>query len=243
MAAFREGEGRAPIELHSLHLRDGLHIPDSMLSMTEKKRAAAFRSSAARRLFVAGRVLCRGIIGNMVGCAPQALSLAITPSGRPYLCDYPEIDFNLSHSGDRLALAVCHGGRVGIDIERLDAFSEEIAFEIMPQILSDQELDRVQRLAAEERRTVLLSYWVRKEAALKCLGEGFLANPQTVTLDPDGTTSSVEAPPLGEPIAIRSGCFDGEESQHFHWAVATSNATTELLWRHHAERDFLTRFL
>jgi len=67
----------------------------------------------------------------MVGCAPQALTISLTPHGRPYLPDHADIDFNLSHTTDRVALAVCRGGRVGIDIEQPDRISETEALEIL----------------------------------------------------------------------------------------------------------------
>ena len=233
MAALGTGEDIAQVELHSLYLRDELHIPDLLLNDAEKHRAAAFRSSEARRLFVAGRVLCRSIIGPIAGCAPQALSIALTPSGRPYLPDYPGIDFNLSHTQDMVALAICRGGHVGIDIERLDAFSEAEAREIMPLILSEHELNQVHQLDARHRRDVFIACWVQKEAALKCSGQGFLADPHSVILASNDTTSSIECEVLGEPIFLRSGRIDEEETGNFQWAIATSRAAVRPRWQHH----------
>ncbi|NEV14479.1 4'-phosphopantetheinyl transferase superfamily protein [Rhizobium tropici] len=226
------------MELHSLHLSDGLPVPGSILSEAEKSRAAAFRSCTARRLFVAGRVLCRSILANRLGCAPQALCLAITPSGRPYLRDYPDIDFNLSHTKDRVALAICRGGSIGIDIERLDAFSEQEASEIMPMILSEQELNQVDQLDERHRRDVFLAYWVQKEAALKCFGQGFLANPQSVILTSENATNGSKAQVLGEAIFIHSGRISDGESRGFQWAIATSNATARPQWQHHKSGIF-----
>ncbi|WP_245459356.1 MULTISPECIES: 4'-phosphopantetheinyl transferase superfamily protein [unclassified Rhizobium] len=221
------------VELHSLHLREGFDAPDWILSEPERHRAAAFRSAEARRLFVAGRFLCRRILGSLLACAPQTLSIAITRSGRPYLSDYPDIDFNISHARDRVVLAICRGGRIGIDIERFDAFSEKEAYEILPMILSEHELDQVRQLDARHRHDAFLACWVQKEAALKCLGQGFLADPQSVTLAPDDTTSSIECQVSGEPIFIRSGQTAGEESGDFQWAIATSRVAAEPQWQHH----------
>ncbi|MGY5778215.1 4'-phosphopantetheinyl transferase family protein [Rhizobium sp. LEGMi135b] len=226
------------MELHSLRLSNDIVVPDSILSEAEKNRAAAFRSCAARRLFVAGRVLCRTVIANLLGCAPQTLSLAITPSGRPYLPDYPDIDFNLSHTGDRIALAICRGGRVGIDIERLDAFSEKEGCQIMPMILSEQELDQVYQLDKRYRHDVFLACWVQKEAALKCFGQGFLADPQSVMLAPGNATFSSANQASGEAIFIHSGRIIDGESGDFQWAIATSRAVTKPQWRHHKSGIF-----
>jgi len=231
-------EETAQVELHSLRLSDDIVVPDSILSEAEKTRATAFRSCAARRLFVAGRVLCRSVIANLLGCAPQAISLSITPSGRPYLRDYPDIDFNLSHTGGCIALAICRGGRVGIDIERLDAFSAKEACEIMPMILSERELDRVCQLDERHRHDVFLACWVQKEAALKCFGQGFLTDPQSVMLSPGDTTFRSKIRPSGEPIFIRSGRVGDGEGGDFQWAIATSRAASEPQWQHHKRGIF-----
>ncbi len=238
MKTNQSGEETAQVELHSLHLSDELPVPDSILSEAEKSRAAAFRSCAARHLFVAGRVLCRSIIANLVGCAPQALCLAITPSGRPYLRDYPDIDFNLSHTKDHVALAICRGGCIGIDIERLDAFSEKEASEIMLMILSEQELNQVHQLDERHRRGVFLACWVQKEAALKCFGQGFLADPQSVILMPGNTTFESKSQMSGEAFFIHSGRISNGESGDFQWAIATSRATARPEWQHHKSGIF-----
>ncbi|NLS20186.1 4'-phosphopantetheinyl transferase superfamily protein [Rhizobium sp. P40RR-XXII] len=204
-----------------------------MLSEQERHRAAAFRSAEARRLFVAGRFLCRRVLGNLLGCAPQALSIAIALSGRPYLSDHPDIDFNISHVRDRVALAICRGGLIGIDIERLDAFSETEAREIMPMILSEHELDQMHQLDALDRHDAFVACWVQKEAVLKCLGQGFLADPQSVILVPGDTTYSINCQASDEPIFIRSGRMGDGETTDFQWAIATSRAATEPQWRHH----------
>lgn len=243
MVAFETGKEIARVELHSLRLRDGFHIPDLLLSETEKQRASAFRSREARRLFVAARVLCRSIVAAIVDCTPQALSIAITPSGRPFLPDYPEIDFNLSHTGDTVALAVCHGGHIGIDIERLDAFSESEAREIMPLILSESELNDIKETASGERQKTFLSYWVRKEAALKCLGDGFLSDPKSVSFDPEYAILDIVKPSSGETIFVRSGRFGCEKSGDFQWALATSKRIAEPIWHHHTDLTSFMRFL
>jgi len=243
VVALELGEEIAQVELHSWCLRDGLPIPDLMLSDGEKHRAAAFRSSEARRLFVAGRVLCRSIVGAIAGCTPRGLSVAITPAGRPYLPDYPDIDFNLSHTRNTVALAVCRGSYVGIDIERLDAFSEAEAREIMPLILSAREFKDVKDLAPQQRQKTFLSYWVRKEAALKCLGEGFLTDPQRVILGPSNTIIDIVNRPSEEPIFVRSGQFCVGETIAFQWAIVTSKTVTEPIWRHHADITSFMRLL
>ena len=39
--------------------------------------------------------------------------------GKPYLRDFPELHFNVSHSGTKMVLAISHEMPVGIDIEQI----------------------------------------------------------------------------------------------------------------------------
>ncbi len=235
MPAFPKGEEIAQIELHSLHLRDGLHISTALLSDAEKARVAAFRSRDAARLFIAGRLLCRSIIGRMVGCAPQALTISLTPHGRPYLPDHTDIDFNLSHTKNRVVLAVCRGGRVGIDIEQPDRISETEALEIMPLILCERELDDIQRQPPEQRHRTFLLYWVRKEAVLKCRGRGFLDDPRGIALERAGTTENMLNRAFDEANFIRFGSCRSENAPNFLWAVAASQMLSEPVWQQHPD--------
>ena len=38
--------------------------------------------------------------------------------GKPYLRDFPELHFNVSHSGEKLLIAISFEQAVGIDIEK-----------------------------------------------------------------------------------------------------------------------------
>ncbi len=76
------------------------------------------RALAARRgkLYVLARSLLRRELARRLGCAPQSIHLHYNETGKPL---HPDIYFNLSHSGDCLALVFDHAAAVGIDVERI----------------------------------------------------------------------------------------------------------------------------
>lgn len=233
MPVLSQTEDIAQVEIHSLCLRDGYPPSDAMCTDTEKKRAAAFRSPAARNLFVSGRGLCRNIMSRIVGCAPQQLRIAIGPYGKPFLPDHPDIEFNLSHSNDRIVLAISRGGAVGVDIEHTATAADFRSLEAMALILSDLELRSLERLDPGQTHNALLSYWVRKEALLKCHGCGLLADPRCVTLGPVAQMHDVVALPPKGTIFIHAGeRFPGENAS-FVWAVATDREVAEPTWHLH----------
>src|SRR6185503_15339055 len=97
--------------------------------------------------------------------------------GRPRLvADGPH--FSISHSADRVLLALCDTAPVGADVES-----------------TGRDIDRLRRLilhpaeAARPAGPDLLRVWVRKEAVLKATGRGLALAMAGVDLDnlPPGT--------------------------------------------------------
>ncbi len=91
-----------------------------------------------------------------------------TGNGKPYLPDYQDIYFNLSHSGD-YAVCVLNDSPVGVDIEECKDYRENVAKRFFApneyeDICSLQDLhDQVQRF---------YQYWVLKESFMKATGLG-----------------------------------------------------------------------
>lgn len=100
----------------------------------------------------------------ILGLDPLEIIIKLNKYGKPYLLNFPEIDFNISHSGKYVILGVICGGKIGVDIEQID---NNIGLDICNTVFNSYEVNQV--------RTVLDFYvmWVKKEAYLKCLGEGF----------------------------------------------------------------------
>jgi len=146
----------------------------SLLSPAERERAARYRSSRHRRRFEVSWGLTRALLAAYQGEAPQDIRISYGAKGRPAL-DEPtgEFEFNLSHSGDRLALGVRRRGRLGIDIERLRPVEE--ARGIARRFFSRREYERLETLADHDRLDGFFNCWTRKEALVKATGEGVFA--------------------------------------------------------------------
>jgi 4'-phosphopantetheinyl transferase len=92
------------------------------LTEEEIERAQRLRIPEKRADFTAARTALRVVLGDYLGSAPRQVELAYLPDGKPQLAD-PEmaaqLQFNLSHSGDWMLLALSNGIALGVDIERL----------------------------------------------------------------------------------------------------------------------------
>ena len=133
-------------------------------------------SGADRRRFCACRRALREILGGLLGEQPEVLRFRAVARGKPEL-DLPEpadggppLRFNLSHSADLAAIAVCHGRELGIDLEQLRAIGE--AERIVESFFSVAERAEFATITLEARPLAFVRGWTHKEAILKGLGVG-----------------------------------------------------------------------
>jgi 4'-phosphopantetheinyl transferase len=120
----------------------------------------------ALRFITARALLAWGL--NKYGITSTMISqIQNQVNGRPFL---PEVsyDFNISHSGDKVVLALNEGGCVGIDIEAV----REIQFEDFRDYFTPNEFLAVQN--AEDSFKKFYQIWTRKEALYKSMVEGYL---------------------------------------------------------------------
>ena len=87
--------------------------------------------------------------------------------GKPFLKDHPDVHFNLSHCSEAV-ICVTDDGPIGVDIESVKAFDEEVARYAM-------NADELQQILQAPRPDVAFTrLWTRKEAVLKCSGQGLI---------------------------------------------------------------------
>ena len=116
----------------------------------------------------AGRQLLRKMYEETFGKAmPEIL---VTERGKPYFQDNP-VHFSISHT-KKYVFCVLSDRPVGIDAEEI---SRDIRPELAEKILSVSEKNQYEQ--SENRKEALLRFWVLKEAAAKCTGEGLRGYP------------------------------------------------------------------
>lgn len=119
-------------------------------------------------------------------CGGTLPEIRRTPLGKPYF-PHSKLYFSISHTPLH-AFCVISQKPVGIDAEEL---RREIDLRLAEKILSPTELSQYEK--AEDKQRALLTFWVLKEAAGKCTGEGlqiwpnhtdfFLSDPRVTEID------------------------------------------------------------
>ena len=90
-----------------------------MLDEAERAQVGRFRFDRDRVRFVLRRAFARRVLARYLGVHPAAVGIRTSPLGRPELDPSCGLAFNTSHSDGMAVVAVAHGQRVGVDIERV----------------------------------------------------------------------------------------------------------------------------
>ncbi len=143
----------------------------SQLPQWRLQKALSYRQDIDRFLCAKAFIMLEDMLRESFGL-PGCPEFSYTSSGKPFLRDYPEVFFNISHCRRGIACAIMDRP-VGIDIEEIQ-FGEELA----KVIFSPDELEAVK--SADEPAEKFTELWTRKESFLKLTGEGLNDNMKDV---------------------------------------------------------------
>lgn len=156
--------------IYNIHLPEYVHLINylsSFLEAFEKEKALKFYKEKDKNRFI----ICRSLLKHALAYHTQSqineISIERLPNKKPYVPKYPNLFFNLSHSGDYAVLAISNAP-IGIDIEYMDlnyAFQETLSY-----IFNKEEIYFIDN--SDNRIRAFYSLWTRKEAFAKALGKG-----------------------------------------------------------------------
>lgn len=156
----------------------------ALLDAVERGRHQAYRQEIDQRRFLTGRVLAKTVAGELLGRAPGDVAFDATcddcgkPHGRPRV---PGAGFELSisHSGERIGVAVTSGVPVGLDVETATRQADD---SLIAYALNETERQALDGLSGTERSAAFFRYWCGKEALMKATGRGLRIPLRSITL-------------------------------------------------------------
>jgi len=161
------------IQVWLIPLPDDGKVPGGLpqyLSTEESDRASRFLFERDRASFTVAHTAVRDILGRYLGTTPTNLRFRSAEMGKPYLPDYLDVRFNLSHSGRWALLAIARDREVGIDIECIRA--ERPTSAIAGRFFAPAEVRELMAFPEEQRNSAFFACWSRKEAYIKARGQG-----------------------------------------------------------------------
>jgi 4'-phosphopantetheinyl transferase len=159
------------------------------LSPDEQERADQFTRPQDATQFTLSRGILRRILANLLEAPANEITFQRNENGKPFLPGHP-LEFNVSHSQDRLLIAITSGRSVGIDIERRREKVRMTAitnrwFSTGEQTFLENQTDPT---------THFFNIWAQKEAYVKARGVSIyhdlkefsvpLANPSGPSAEP-----------------------------------------------------------
>lgn len=141
-----------------------------ILSQVEQNHALTIKHEQNRRRYVEIRARVRWLLGDAVGAQPEQLRLDKSEHGKPFLVDYPDLCFNLSHCADKVIIAIAYHCDLGVDIEYCK--SRRNLSGLVDKCFADEEKHYWQQLPEAEQEFAFYRFWTRKEAFVKATGTG-----------------------------------------------------------------------
>ncbi len=192
-------------------------------------RARVDRESQGRALAEhrnRSRSLTASVLARYLGCEASSVSVQRDAHGRPFI-EGAGFDFNLSHSGDWILLAVIGAGkRVGVDLEkrRTDRSCREIA----ARYFSSEESSAVND--ASDATDLFYQLWTAKEAALKALGCGIAHGLPDTQPGVDGNRRGVVKFRDGSTMNLAYFAVDADHPAAVVWSGAAETQLRFFTW-------------
>lgn len=115
-----------------------------------------------------GEILIRTIIAKELNFIDRNVIFDKNEHGKPYLKDYLDFNFNISHSGELVVCAI-DDKTIGIDIEQVKYIEYK---EIAECFFSTSEFNYIMQNYAYIQLSKFYEIWTLKESYIKCCGQG-----------------------------------------------------------------------
>ena len=177
--------------LNSLNLEHQNH--NLLLDSIEQAKAKNRGTPLLKQQYIQVHVALRLILATYVNQPPEKVKIKKQPYGKPYLTDYPELVFNLSHSGDTLIIALSTKGQMGVDIEFCKPRNN--LAKLVSKCFAKEEALYWHNLPEQLKTSSFYDFWTKKEAFVKATGRGIALGLDRCVLDIKKPDSFSRLPP------------------------------------------------
>lgn len=140
----------------------------NMVPLMRREKTDRFRFDKDKRLSLGAGALLKKMLLEAGVDENSTDKIEYNSKGKPFLPDYPDIHFNLSHSGTK-ALCVISDYEVGCDVETIKCADMKLAGRFFSSV-ENEELKKCS--SKEEQDRLFYRIWTLKESFLKAVGSG-----------------------------------------------------------------------
>lgn len=163
-----------------------------LLSADEIKKASKFKFDINQQQSIISRGVLRLLSGKYLNMKPNAIDFKYGKYGKPDYDFDSNLKFNISHSGDLIALSFVKNFDIGVDIEKVkDNFN---VLEIASNFFSKLEIETLKKIPKAEQVEYFYRCWTRKESFIKAksLGLTFPLDSFSVCINSDKKSKLLE---------------------------------------------------
>ncbi len=145
----------------------------SYLSDSELDKAGRIPEGINKDRFIVSRGILRQLLSSYLHYDPSAIPLGSNKHGKPEIARdklSTPVEFNTSHSGNLILIAVTRNTEVGVDIESLREVKR--LDKIIDRYYTQAERSFVSSCASEKKNDAFFYIWTSKEAVIKARGLG-----------------------------------------------------------------------
>lgn len=139
-----------------------------LIDSEKKNRVEKFVNKKDKIRTVIGEILVRTIIVENLKIDNKYIRFNKNQYGKPYLKEYPNFNFNISHSGDYVLCAI-DDKPIGVDVEEVKSIECE---EIAKNFFTVKEFDYIINQDMKFKLDRFYEIWTLKESYIKCCGQG-----------------------------------------------------------------------
>lgn len=204
-------------------------ICETVLSEEERRRSLRFCFDHHRQRFLATRGVIRSVLSRYCeDIDPADWGFSYGSHGKPSI-NTPSLahplHFNISHSNNRISIAVARHADIGVDVEFISAQRKIIA--IAERYFSPPEIEALMHLAPEQQVSRFYALWTLKESYIKACGSGLIIPLRhfTFRFQQNGKINIEFASDLGEKSSDWH-FWQFEEGENYRLALALKSALT-----------------
>ena len=164
----------------------------AVLDGDERRQADRFTNTLLHKRYVDAHGRGTHLLAETVKKAPEKIIINKTKQGKPFLADYPEFAFNLSHSAEQLLVAVAWNCRVGVDVEHYKSRVNLIG--LVNKCFAEAEMSYWNQLPDNEKNQAFYRFWTRKEAFVKATGHGIVLGLDQCVVNPEKPVEFISVP-------------------------------------------------
>ncbi|MBK5143782.1 4'-phosphopantetheinyl transferase superfamily protein [Budviciaceae bacterium BWR-B9] len=220
----------AHITVATLRLPNEEWLPtlQSRLPLSIQRQGERFNPKR-RQQYISGRWLLAELMFHQFSCQ-ELPDIVTSDNGRPVFTDTQLPDFNISHSGEYIMVAVAQSGRIGLDVEHIRPRRK--LMELAQYSFSDDEYQWLKNLPESEQTDSFWQLWTLRESVLKLSAKGVWQMKQ-IQIKPQQKTLFADFQPELFCVTCRH--------QDIAWAISTNLATQPIKsWLADSEKCILS---